>query len=324
MRRTVTQFPSGDGQCAAWLYTPTHEPRSGDKSRPVIVMGHGLGGVKEMGLDAFARRFSSAGYLCLVFDYRHFGESSGEPRQLLNIETQLSDWDAAIAHARTLDTVDPDRIVLWGTSFGGGHVIVAAARNPSVAAVITQCPFTDGLAAARAIPLLVAAKVTARAVHDAVGARFGRQPVMIDTYGPPGSTSLMTSPDSAAGITALIPPGLKVRRDVAARFGLDIIRHFPGRSASDVKCPIFFAICERDSVAPPTPTQRYAARSPHAEIKLYDAGHFDIYVGADFERNIADQLDFLGRHVPVADAVPPARSNWGAEPNDTEPEGTRP
>ncbi|MFC8178857.1 alpha/beta hydrolase [Rhodococcus sp. NPDC057297] len=311
MTRTDHRFPSGDGQCAAWLYTPTDEPHQGGSSRPIIVMGHGLGGIKEMGLDAFARRFTAMGYLCLVFDYRHFGESTGEPRQLLDIEMQLSDWDAAIARARTLDTVDPARIVLWGTSFGGGHVIVTAARNPDVAAVITQCPFTDGLAAARAIPLPVAAKVTGRAVRDAVGAKFGRPPVMIDTYGPPGSTALMTSPDSAAGITALIPPGLDVRRDVAARFGLDIVRHFPGRSASKVKCPIFYAICERDSVAPPIPTQRYAARSSRAEIKLYDAGHFDIYVGADFERNIADQLDFLGRHVPVTAT------------NDTDMKGTR-
>ena len=47
------------------------------------VMAHGLGGVRQMRLDAFAERFSSAGYRCLVFDYRHFGAGAGEPRQLL-------------------------------------------------------------------------------------------------------------------------------------------------------------------------------------------------------------------------------------------------
>ncbi|MDQ1181856.1 alpha/beta hydrolase [Rhodococcus sp. SORGH_AS_0301] len=305
MTRNDIRFPSGDGQCAAWLYTPTHDRESTGGGRPVIVMGHGLGGIKEMGLDAFARRFVAVGYLCLVFDYRHFGDSSGEPRQLLDIGTQLSDWAAAIAHARSLDAVDPDRVVVWGTSFGGGHAVIAAARDSRVAAAISQCPFTDGLASARAIPLPTAARVTGRAVRDAIGAKLGRPPVMIDTYGPPGSTSLMSSPDSVAGITALIPPGVELRRDVAARFGLDIVRHFPGRRARAVRCPIFYAICERDSVAPPTPTQRYAARSPRAEIKMYDAGHFDIYVGADFERNIADQLDFLGRHVPVDEVSSP-------------------
>lgn len=293
MTRTDIHAPSGEGFCAAWLYQPT-PPRQEGTSRPVIV-----GGVKEMRLDAFADRFTAMGDACLVFDYRHFGESSGEPRQLLDIDEQLQDWESAVAYARTLDGVDPDRVVLWGTSFAGGHVIITAARDTRVAAVIAQCPFTDGIASAWAIPTLSSIKITGRALRDAIGARFGRPPVMIPTYGPPGSTSLMSTPDSIAGITALIPEGSDIPEEVAARFGLVIVRHFPGRQARNVTCPIFFAICERDSVAPPRPTLRYAAQAPRSEIKLYDAGHFDIYVGDDFERNVSDQLDFLSRHVPV-------------------------
>lgn len=55
----------------------------------MIVMAHSLGGVRQMRLDAFARRFSAAGCRCLVFDYRHFGASAGEPRQLLSVRRQL-------------------------------------------------------------------------------------------------------------------------------------------------------------------------------------------------------------------------------------------
>lgn len=55
-------------------------------------MAHGLGGVRQMRLDAFAERFSSAGYRCLLFDYRRFGASPGEPRQLLSVRRQLEDW----------------------------------------------------------------------------------------------------------------------------------------------------------------------------------------------------------------------------------------
>ncbi len=90
--------------------------------------------------------------------------------------------------------------------------------------------------------------------------------------------------------------------DAAARFALQIVRHFPGRQARNVTCPIFFAICEQDAVAPPKPTQKYAAQAPRSEIKLYDTGHFDIYVGDDFERNVTDQLAFLSRHVPATAA----------------------
>lgn len=298
MNRSDVTFESGDGRCAAWLYTP--DPSTAGGLRPVVVMAHGLGGVKEMRLDAFADRFTAAGYVCLVFDYRHFGASSGEPRQLLDVDRQLQDWKSAIAHARTLDGVDPDLVVVWGTSFGGGHAIVVAAQDHRIAAAISQCPFTHGLASTLAVPLRSSLGVTARAVRDVVGSAFGRPPVMVPTYGAPGSTALMAAPDSAAGVEALLPAGATIRSDVAARIALDIVRRYPGRRARQVTCPIFFAICATDTVAPPGPTAKYAAQAPRSETKTYQAGHFDIYVGEHFERNVHDQLDFLRRHVPVA------------------------
>ncbi|WP_082777932.1 alpha/beta hydrolase [Tsukamurella pseudospumae] len=299
MTRTDITFRSGSGTIAAWLYRPAGA--EGER-RPIVVLAHGLGGVKEERLDAFAERFAAAGYACLVFDYRHFGASGGEPRQLLDIGRQLEDWRSAVAFARTLDGVDPDRVVVWGTSFGGGHSIVTAADDPRIAAAIAQCPFTDGLASSFTIPPLTSLRLTAVALRDAVGGLLGRAPVTVPSYGAPGTVALMTSPDSASGIEGLLPAdgGREIRKDIVARFALQIIRHFPGRRIKDVHAPLFLAIAEKDTVAPAGRTQRYAAQAPNAEIKLYDAGHFDIYVGDDFERNVADQLDFLARHVPVA------------------------
>lgn len=296
MTRTDVTFPSGDGTCTGWRYEPSGAPAA---PGPIIVMAHGLGSVMEMRLDAFAERFAAAGYRCLVFDYRHFGASSGEPRQLLDIRLQQEDWRSAVAHARTLDGVDPERVVVWGTSFGGGHVLHTAARDPRIAAVIAQCPFTDGLASSFAIPPVTSAKVTARAARDAIGARRGRTPIMIPSYGPPGSTALMTSSDAAPGLDALKPPGSAIRSDVAARIALAIMRYRPGRDARRIACPIHFAVCEDDSVAPTKATLRHAARAPKGEIKLQAGGHFDIYVGDDFEHNIAQQLDFLAAHVRI-------------------------
>ena len=133
--RLDVRFPSAGVECSAWLYLPEGGPA------PVIVMAHGLGGVRGMRLDAYAERFCAAGYACLVFDYRHFGDSDGQPRQLLDIGRQLDDWAAAIAYARSLKMVDRSRVVLWGTSFGGGHVIVAAARDRNIAAVVSQTAY---------------------------------------------------------------------------------------------------------------------------------------------------------------------------------------
>ena len=61
--------------------------------------------------------------------------------------------------------------------------------------------------------------------------------------------------------------------------------------------PILFCICDRDSVTPPEETLAYARTAPKGEIKRYDAGHFDIYLGAPFEAVVADQTDFLTRHL---------------------------
>ncbi|SIR92639.1 alpha/beta hydrolase [Williamsia sterculiae] len=299
MTRNDITFPSGSTTCAGWLYRPSD---AADR-RPVIVMAHGLGGVKEERLDAFAERFTDAGYMCLVFDYRYFGASGGQPRQLLDINAQLADWRAAVDFARTLDGADPERIVVWGTSFSGGHSIITAARDHRIVAAVSQCPFTNGLASSLAIPPVTSAKLTALALRDQIGARLGRAPVMVSTYGAPGDTALMTAPDVVSGLKAIIPTGSTAPKDVAARIALHITWHRPGRYAKDVRCPIFFGICEKDTVAPPGPTRKYAAQAPHSEVKLYDAGHFDIYVGEDFERNVTDQLDFLNRHVPMADHV---------------------
>jgi dienelactone hydrolase len=295
MQREDVWFNSGSDRINAWLYRPT-----GDGDKPLLVMAHGLGAVRTMRLDAYAERFAAAGYACLVFDYRNFGDSEGAPRQLLDVKMQLQDWTVAAAFARTLPGIDPKRIGLWGTSFSGGHVIATAARVPGIAAVVAQCPFTDSVASLGAINPLVSARLTALAVRDIATSRFGGNPVMIKTAGHPGEVALMTSPDAYPGYLKLVPEGAELRNEVAARIGVKLLPYRPGRHAAQVPCPILFCICETDTVAPSGPTKKYAATAPKGEIKLYPEGHFEIYVGDAFERVIADQLEFLARVLPAS------------------------
>jgi uncharacterized protein len=294
--RTDVSFPSAGGTCAAWLYRPE---ASASPTPPVVVLGHGLGGVKEMALDGFARAFCEAGYVCVVFDYRHFGASTGEPRQLLDIGRELTDWASAIAYARSLPGVDAGRIVLWGSSFGGGLVIDAAAADGDIAAVISQCPFTDGVASARAGGLVSTAKVTAAAVRDLAAAALGRPPVRVALAGEPGSAALMTAPDCLPGYLALVDEAPTFRNEVCARFALAIARYLPGRRLAKLRCPVFLGLCRDDSVAPAAAARRHAARARHAQVREYPCGHFDIYLGAPFERASADYVAFLLREVPL-------------------------
>lgn len=292
-RRDITFISAGE-TCAAWLYLPeAAEPR------PVIVMAHGLGAVKEMRLDAYAERFTEAGYACLVFDYRHFGASTGEPRQLLDIGRQLADWHAAIAHARVQPEVDGTRVVLFGTSFSGGHVLQVAADDGQISAVIAQCPFTDGPASVAVTDKRSLAKVAVLALRDVAASARGRTPVMVATAGPPGAAALMTAPDAEPGYLALDPGTPTFRNEVAARFGLRLLTYIPGRSARKVGCPIFAALCDLDSVAPPRRSLHHLAKAERAEIRRYPVGHFDIYLGDSFEQAAGDYVDFLGRQIPL-------------------------
>jgi uncharacterized protein len=300
--RLDVEFASAGVTCRAWLYLP-----KATAPAPIIVMAHGFGGIREMRLDVFAERFRGAGYGCLVFDYRHFGASDGEPRQLLDVQRQLADWVAAIAFARSRHDIDADRIVLWGSSFSGGHVLSAAARDSDIAAVISQCPFTDGLVSVLAMDRSNAVRVGMRAVADVAARIVGRPPVMLPIVGTPGSVAMMTAPDAAPAMVAMVPPDVKWRNEVAARVALQVIRYRPGRDAAEVRCPLLACVCSEDSVAPANATLQYLEKAPQGDIRLYSEGHFDIYDGTAFEQLVSDQIQFLSDHVPVAPSSTPHR-----------------
>lgn len=294
MARTEVTFRSGGDVCAAWLYRPVDDDRT---SIPLVVLGHGLGLDRSAGLEKYAQRFVDAGMAALVFDYRHFGASEGQPRQLLDIGRQRADWHAAIEFARTLPGIDPQRIALWGTSFGGGHVLTVAVEDPTVAAVVAQCPFTNGFASARTLSPVSSVKVTARALADIVSARLGKPPVTVALAGDRGDTALMATHDAVAGYGRLARESEHYRPEVAARFGLHIVADAPGRSTDRLTMPVFFAVCDEDSVAPAKATMAAARRAPHAVIRRYPVGHFDIYYDEPFEIAVADQVDFLVTHL---------------------------
>ena len=252
-----------------------------------------------MRLDAFAERFSAEGYAALVFDYRHFGTSEGSPRQLLDIKRQLRDWESALRFVGSRSDVDTTRVVVWGTSFAGGHVLVTAANDQSIKAVISQCPFTDGLSSALAMDMKTSIKVTGLAILDKVGSFLGLPPLMVNLAGKPGSAALMTAPDAEPGYLGLLPQGVNNQNKIAARVALDIPRYYPGKKASGIGCPALFCVCDNDSVAPSKATLRHARKAPQGETKIYSDGHFDIYVNDGFERVVKDQVEFLKRHVPV-------------------------
>ena len=189
--REVVRFEVSGTMIHAWLYLPKGLPNP-----PCIVMAHGLGGTKAAGLDPYARRFQLAGFAVLAFDYRHIGESGGEPRQLIWIPKQLEDYAAAVQFARGLKHINPDRIALWGTSLSGGHAIMTASKDHRVACVSVQCPMLDGDAGARAVVkkygIKGLLKVVPHAQRDLVRSWLGLSAHTIPLFGKIGTISVIS------------------------------------------------------------------------------------------------------------------------------------
>ncbi|MBX7432728.1 alpha/beta fold hydrolase [Mycobacterium sp. Y57] len=286
--REDVQIPADGDRLAAYLYRPD------DTGGPVpcVVMAHGFSATRDDGLPAYAEAFCDAGYAVVVFDYRHFGASTGQPRQLLDIAMQQADYRTVIGWARHLEGVDPDRIVLWGTSFSGGHVLAVAADDPRVAAVISQAPFTDSLPVLREVPPRTVAALSLAGVRDQLSAWRRRPPVLMPAVGEPGTVAAMTSPDAKPGFEAILAPNSLWRNEVAARLMLRLAFYRPGAGTAHLQMPLLVCVCDDDAVTPPGSSVAAAHRAPRGELRRYPYGHFNIYHDQQVK---ADQVAFLRR-----------------------------
>ena len=288
MQREETVFQSHGSSCAAWIFRP-----AAGGPHPCIVMAHGFGAVREARLDAFAERFAAAGFASVVFDYRCFGASEGEPRQYLSVARQLEDYAAAIDFARDLDDIDGKSIVLWGSSFSGGHVLTLGAQRTDIAAIVAQVPAADLLTAVLKVPLWTNVRLVALGIADMLGSLFGARPVYAAVVGQPGALAVMTSPDADPGYRAMLPVPTSWRNEICARAMLTLAFYRPVRHAARISAPLLVCVGEHDLVTPPKPALRAARRARNAKALSYPVGHFDVYKGAWFERVVADQIAFL-------------------------------
>lgn len=139
MHPVDVELKSAGTTIRAHLYLPP-----GPGPHPVVVMAGGWCYVKELVQPEYARVFAAAGVAALVFDYRGFGTSDGEPRQHVDPWAQIEDYKNAISWAESRPELDPKRIAIWGISYSGGHVLIVAATDPRVRCVVSNIPVVDG------------------------------------------------------------------------------------------------------------------------------------------------------------------------------------
>lgn len=291
-------FISHGERCAAWHLTAETDALTGQTGRPCVVMAHGFGGTRDSGLLAFAEPFAAAGMDVVVFDYRGFGDSEGEPRQYISVKKQRQDYHAAIDAARNLLGVDRDRIALWGTSYSGGHVIAVAAQDQRIAAVVSTNPATDGPAAlTQAVKYAgvgAVARMVADGLVDAAGARLGRRPHYVPLVAQPGGHAALTTPGAEEAYTGMAGPTW--RNEFAARTALEMAFNRPTVHASQLECPLLVQVGTNDQIAPPDAARRAAKKAGYlAHLCEYPIDHFDFYEGEWHPQVLADQLTFLTR-----------------------------
>lgn len=289
MRERV-EFASGADRCVGYLYRPSEAVDC------CVVMAHGFGGTQEGSIARNAADMAAAGLPVLTFDYRSFGESGGAPRQVIDIGMQHQDWRAAIDFARALPGVGADRVALWGSSLGGGHVLALAARDRAIAAVVAQVPFNGFPTAVEGRSRRDGLRLLRVALTDWIAGKRGRPPIYIKAVGSPGELAVMATPE--AGRTAAVMDYSTWRNEVAPRALIDMAFWYrPGRRARELAMPVLLALAERDKETPASLARPIALRAPRGELRCYPCSHFQFYDEAVRPTVIADQISFLRSHL---------------------------
>jgi pimeloyl-ACP methyl ester carboxylesterase len=256
-------------------------------------MAHGFGAQQDFRLPAYAERFTKVGIAAYTFDYRCFGGSDGKPRNLVSPRRHLQDWQAAISHIRKLEAIDSERIALWGSSFSGGHVLVAASQDPNIAAVVSQVPFVDGLNTLGMYSFSFILSATLHGLWDIFKKAIFLSPHYVPIVAPPEKFGMMNTPESFPGYMALVPEDSQWKNRCPARIGLTLPMYRPISKAGTIGCPSLMIAAENDSLVSFESVQKTAGRISKCMFRSLPIGHFEIYHGDNFERTVAVQADFL-------------------------------
>ncbi|OAP55256.1 hypothetical protein AYL99_10229 [Fonsecaea erecta] len=299
MPREDIEFKTQDGvTLRGWLYTPSvPAPSSG---LPCIVMCHGFGAVKEMGIDAFAERFTTRIPVCaLVYDNRNLGASDGLPRQEVIPALQCSDYSDAITYAQSRPEVDPKRVAVWGTSYSGAHVLSVAAVDRRVKAVISQVMVADGWDNFhRLVRNDLVKDMEAMFEKGKQGRARGEPPMTIQSVSanPDKELCVLPTPDSWEYVSTWIKklPSVDAKNEVTVR-SMEAFRAYnaSGYIHHISPTPLLMVIADKDELTPTDiAIEAYSRAREPKDIFIFPGGHYAGYFGEAFDKNTAVQIEF--------------------------------
>lgn len=286
MKYQELMITHGQSQIQADLYMP--EPINSSSS--MIIMAHGLGGEKSFGLNQFAEFYKNLGFQVCVFDHSGFGLSSGPVKNLVDKNSQISDWKAVIDYLGTTYHIPKTNMILWGYSFSGAHVLTLASEQ-KFKAVIANFPHADGLASLTLYPTKYLLPATLLAVQDLALAPFGKVKTMpvvsADRF------AVLAGEDCHHDYHALIPKDLTWDNAVPARIIATVGLYRPTTIVHKISCPVLVTGAEHDSLIPIQATRKLAQKLKHGEYHEYDCGHFGLFHSPIHEKLLNAHQEFL-------------------------------
>ncbi|BAY50520.1 hypothetical protein SAMD00079811_81490 (plasmid) [Scytonema sp. HK-05] len=297
-----TSFESKGLKCSVTFYTPD-KVVSGDRC-PAIVMAHGIGLIKEMGLPQFAELFVQAGFVVSLFDYRYLGGSEGEPRGQIIPAEQHEDFRNAITWTQLQSEVDPERIGVWGFSYSGGHVLHLAAFDPRVKAVVAQMPTVNAFLNSRRLTSpLELDELTKLLSQDRIKRYQTSEVNYFPLVAPPGQPCFLATPDAFNWVESTKSASEGTWEN---RLTFESIEHclyyepVPHIEAI-FPTPLCLIVGEKDFLASPDLTAAVHARAMEPKsLTILKGGHFDGFQGEGFEIASTTALRWFEKYLKQA------------------------
>lgn len=279
-----------------------YAPTGGANKTPVIVMAPGFAGTLDLCFLPFAEAFATAGLAVLAYDHRNFGISDGAVRQEVDPFQQINDWREAITFAQTRPGVDPDRVGVWGTSFGGGHALVLAATDARIKCVVSQVPFISGSMTAKlqGRPDL-AGPMAAMFAGDRIERMKGGQPQMLPVISEdPFKPAVLPTADAYSFTMRFVDQARTWRNEVTLRSMELAGAYEPGAYVGRITPrPLLMIVGKRDQLTvPELALDAYARALEPKQLLILDGGHFDPYDRLLAESSSA-ATDWFVKHLGV-------------------------
>jgi fermentation-respiration switch protein FrsA (DUF1100 family) len=288
MKREDVSFYSEGYRLSADVYVP--DKGSDRERKPAIVLAHGFTGVKELILPEYAKRFAAEGWVALTFDYRGFGTSEGQRGRLLAPD-QAEDIRNAVTYAVMRPDVDPDRIGLWGTSYGCGLVVHAAALDERVKAVVGQLGIADGrtsLTKSSSAQQVEALRVAVE--QDRKQRVLTGRGTYVDPF------AIIADPEMKAVFERHFAEMPHLKTQITLQF-VEAHMEFSPLSVVDRIAPraLMLIAAEHDAICPADELKRMYERAgePKKFVLLEGLTHFQCYEGEGMERTSTEAIEWF-------------------------------